>query len=301
MSTIAIVLVILSAFIHAGWNLLSKSRHPTASFFLLASLAGTLVLSPFIIIYGRTIIPDMTLTVWALLIASGFFLALYYVALSGAYRAGDMSIAYPLARATPVILVAVLTLMLGRGDQLSPLCLAGIVLVVAGCFLIPLARLRDLRLRNYLTPICGLALLAAVGTAGYSIVDDEALRLLRAQSTLGITQTTLVYAGLDALSAAIWLFLFVILRPRGRASLRQLLQTGKRYPMLAGCAIYIGYSLVLIALAFADNVSYVVAFRQLSIPLGAILGVLILKELPHRPKTFGVIVMFVGLFLVAIG
>ncbi len=32
------------------------------------------------------------------------------------------------------------------------------------------------------------------------------------------------------------------------------------------------YGIVLVALVFADNVSYVVAFRQLSIPLGAAFG-----------------------------
>ncbi len=58
---------------------------------------------------------------------------------------------------------------------------------------------------------------------------------------------------------------------------------------------------VAISLAFVDNVSYVVGFRQLSIPLGATLGVLVLKEAPHAPKIAGVAIMFVGLILVALG
>jgi hypothetical protein len=40
----------------------------------------------------------------------------------------------------------------------------------------------------------------------------------------------------------------------------------------------LAYSLVLIAMSFAKNISYVVAFRQLGIPIGAILGMVILKE-----------------------
>lgn len=295
------MLVILSAFVHAGWNLLSKSQHPSSSFFLIASLAGSLLLSPFIVLYGRLVVPDMPASIWAFLIASGFFLALYYIALSSAYRAGDMSVAYPLARSSPIIVVTVVSLVLGRGGQVSGLCIAGVILVVVGCFLIPLKRLVDLHLRNYFNPICGLALLAAIGTSGYSIVDDEALRLLRTQTSIGNTQTTLVYAGLEALSASGWLFLFVMFRRNGRSSLIQLLLLKKRFAVLAGFAIYFSYALVLLALAFADNVTYVVGFRQLSIPLGAILGVLVLKEVPHGPKITGVFIMFVGLILVAIG
>ena len=42
--------------------------------------------------------------------------------LAAAYRSGDMSLAYPLARSSPVIVVAVVTMLLGRGDQvLAPL------------------------------------------------------------------------------------------------------------------------------------------------------------------------------------
>jgi uncharacterized membrane protein len=49
------------------------------------------------------------------------------------------------------------------------------------------------------------------------------------------------------------------------------------------------------------NVSYVVAFRQLSIPLGAFVGVFVLKEPRYRPKLVGVLVMFAGLVLVGAG
>ncbi len=301
MSFVAILLVILSAFVHAGWNLLSKRQHPSAAFFLLASLTGAFLLSPFLLFYVNTILHDFPARIWVFLLASGFFLALYYIALAAAYRASDMSVAYPLARSSPVIVVTAVTLMLGRGDQISAMCVAGIILIVGGCFLIPLKRLGDFRLKNYFSPTCGLALLAAVGTSGYSIVDDEALRLLRTQATIGNPQTTLVYAGLLAWSTSVWLLLFVMLRRSGRSSLNQLPRAKKRYAVFAGFAIYFAYVLVLISLAFVDNVSYVVGFRQLSVPLGALLGVLVLKEVPHGPKLAGVAVMSVGLILVAIG
>jgi uncharacterized membrane protein len=234
---------------------------------------------------------------------TGFFMALYYAALAGAYRAGDMSVAYPIARSSPVIVVTVVTLILGRGDQISALCTTGILLVVGGCFLIPLKRFRDLHVKNYLNPICGLALVAAVGTSGYSILDDEALRQLRtgAQLTIGNTRLTLLYACLEAVAASVWLSIFVVCSSCGRSQLLQLVRTGKRHAALAGFAIHLTYVIVLVALAFADNVSYVVGFRQLSIPVGATFSILFLKEAPHLPKLAGVAIMFVGLMLVALG
>ena len=303
MSLLAIVLVILSAFVHAGWNLLSKSQRPTAAFFLVTTLTGSVLLSPFLVLSHGVVTHDIPARVWVMLGGTGFFMAMYCVCLAAAYRSGDLSVAYPLARSSPVIVVAVVALILGRSDQVSKLCIFGIILVVGGCFLIPLEKFGDFRLRNYLNATCGLALLAAVGTSGYSILDDEALRLLRTAGspTLGNTRITMVYACLEALSASAWLGLFVVFRRNGRATFRGVLKNGVRNAVIAGVAIHLGYLLVLIALAFARNVSYIVGFRQLSIPLAATAGILILKEKPWAPKLCGVAVMFVGLMLLATG
>ncbi|MDP7399022.1 MAG: EamA family transporter [Lentisphaeria bacterium] len=299
----AIILVVISAVLHAGWNLLSKHGHPTASFFLLANLAGAALLLPVLIMSADVLDCFVTGRVGLLLLATGFFMALYWAALAGAYRAGDMSVAYPLARSSPVIVVAVVTLILGRGDQVSGQCTIGIALVVAGCFLIPLKQFTDFGMRNYLCRICGLALLAAVGTAGYSMLDDEALRILRESPEISysVVRTTLCYACFEALSASLWLTIFIVCRRDGRASLRRTAGAQKRDTFITGVSVYVTYSIVLIALAFVDNVSYVVAFRQLSIPLGAAFGIVALKEPGHRPKLAGILVMFSGLVLVATG
>jgi len=302
MTSTAVILIILSALLHAGWNLLSKRRHPTASFFLLANSVGSLLLAPVLILYGEFLHAFST-RIWMLLIATGFFQALYYASLAGAYRFGNLSVAYPLARSSPVIVVTIVTLLLGRGDQVTAQCIAGILLVVAGCFLIPMRHFSDFRLANYLNPTCGLALLAAVGTTGYSIIDDEALRLLRTSTelTIGNTPLTLLYACLEAFTSSLWLLPLVLLRSEGRATLRQLLHADKSHASLAGVMIYLTYILVLVSMAFVTNVSYVVAFRQLSIPLGTLLGIAVLREPAHAPKLVGVGVMFVGLVLVGTG
>ena len=61
------------------------------------------------------------------------------------------------------------------------------------------------------------------------------------------------------------------------------------------------YSLVILSMAFVDNVSYVVALRQFSIPLGVLFAVIGFGESLKAPKIFGVIITFIGLIAVALG
>jgi uncharacterized membrane protein len=65
--------------------------------------------------------------------------------------------------------------------------------------------------------------------------------------------------------------------------------------------IMVTYALVLASMAYVRNVSYVAAFRQLSIPIGAFLGIALQGEPPYRPKLVGVASVTVGLVFVAVG
>jgi drug/metabolite transporter (DMT)-like permease len=231
------------------------------------------------------------------------FQALYYAALAGAYRSGEMSVVYPLARSGAVVFVVLLNALLGRGGQLSGLALGGMALIVMGGLLLPLQRLGDVRLEHYIVPATLLALLAAVGTAGYSIVDDEALRGVRAAPGLrvGPVAATVLYSFFEGLASSGWLGALILTRKRGRAELAKVWRTQLWQAGLTGAGIYAGYTLVLVAMAFVSNVSYVVAFRQVSVPLGALAGVLALQDPPYAPKLVGVAIMFAGLVLVAVG
>lgn len=300
MSSTALVLILVSAVLHAGWNLLGKRQNPSAAFFLVTAVAGCALLSP--VAYAhREVLVGLPESLWWMIAVTGLFQCLYYASLAGAYRSGDMSIAYPLARSSPLLVVTATVLLLGRGDQVGWGCVAGILLVVAGSFLLPMRYFGELRLGNYANRSCALALLAAAGTAGYSLVDDEALRLLRvgAAAGLGNTRLVLVYAFAEAASSAVWLGMWVLMVPAERAALRPALRR-PAWALVAGVFIYVTYILVLVSMAFVDNVSYVVAFRQISIPLGTLLGVIVLKEAAHPPKFTGVLVIFAGLVLVAL-
>jgi drug/metabolite transporter (DMT)-like permease len=302
MTLTAVVLLLISAVTHAGWNLLGKREHPTAAFLLVANTLGCLCLTPALIFYRRALAAFPS-RVWMLIGLTGLCQAIYYAGLAGAYRTGDMSVAHPLARSMPAIFVTLFTLIAGQGHPLSSQSILGITLIVAGSFLLPMKQFTDLRLQNYLQLSSLLALVAAIGTSGYSIIDDEALRHLRETlgATIGRSAITVLYSFLEGISSSLWLAVLVLARKLGRVNLQEVLRARMRQATLTGVVIYLTYTLVLISMAFVTNVSYIVAFRQLSIPLGTVLGVLILKEPRHAPKFVGVAIMFTGLVLVGTG
>ncbi len=302
MTLTAVVLLLISAITHAGWNLLGKREHPTTAFLLVANTLGCLCLAPALVWYGRAL-AAFSHQVWALIGLTGLCQAVYYAALGGAYRSGDMSVVYPLARSMPAIFVTIFTSFGRQENPLNEQTILGIALIVAGSFVLPMTRFDDLQWKNYLAPASLLALVAALGTTGYSIIDDEALRLLRDSfgPTIGYSAVTVLYAFCEGISSSLWLAVLVLARKIGRANLRQVLCARMRQATLTGVGIYLTYTLVLISMAFVSNVSYVVAFRQLSIPFGALVGVLVLKEARHAPKFVGVAIMFAGLVLVGSG
>ncbi len=301
MTVTAAILLIISAFTHAGWNFISKKEHPTQAFYLVANTIGVICVLPLLLYYARLIhlVPS---SVWGIVVLSGFFLAAYLEALAGAYRAGDISIAYPLARSLPVLFVYFFSLVLGNGTTPGGWFLIGMILVVIGCIILPWVTFGDFDFSNYMNLCCLLAVVAAVGIAGYTVADDLALRYLRELpgKPLNPVEGTLVYMVLEGISCSFWQILFVGVNRRERQSLPDVLKSFKGPAALTGIGIYLTYGIVLVSMNYVSDVSYVAAFRQLSIPFGAILGVALLREPRYLPKTVGIASIFAGLVLVGL-
>jgi len=71
--------------------------------------------------------------------------------------------------------------------------------------------------------------------------------------------------------------------------------------LCTGIAVVAAYCLVLAAYGFAKDVSYVVAFRQVSVPIGGLLGVIILGERALAARAAGIALIVAGLVIVALG
>ena len=302
MTISAILLITLSAFIHAFWNFLSKRQNPSSAFFLIASIVSAILIAPLLIVYCRGL-PYFTVADWILVVATGICQALYYVGLSGAYRNGDLSLAYPLARALPVLWVALVSLALGRGSQIGGLAFIGFLMVAAGCLILPLPNFGELKLKYYMNICCLFAALAAIGTTGYTLIDDQVLRNLRTAAGIPLarTQITLLFMALENVSLTTALGVYVCL---SRSDFRILRSTWKTTWLSAGAAGLMmtgAYGLVLLAMAFVTNVSYVSAFRQLSLPIGVFLGMIVHREPRYLPRLTGLAVILAGLAMITLG
>ncbi len=321
MTLAAVLLILASSFLHAGWNLLSKGTNSGPRVFLQANLTGMLLLLPLALVFRRVALA-MPRPVVLLVLVTGLFQMIYYVALSRSYRAGEMSVAYPLLRSLPIVMVALVELIAGEASALTPAAIAGFLLIVLGCLFLPLERFRDFRVRNYLHATILLAVVAAVGTTGYSVVDSSALAVFR-RAAIGTTHPTIVapivYSFFEAMSSALWVGAYMLVErgfgrrlaasapgseaaPRGEAAPRasEPKGNGARTAILMGIGIYVTYTMVLVSMGLVTNVSYVVAFRQASIPIGVALSIAFLKERPFVPKLTGVAVVTLGLVLTAL-
>ena len=300
MSLTAVLLLVPAALLHALWNLLGKRQHPSTALFLLANITAVLLMSPFLLWHWGKI-AAIPVQVWELALFTGFFNGGYYVALARAYRAGDLGIAYPLIRSIPALLITLVEVVRGRGEHFGPLYLAGIVLLTLGCFILPLRLGQDFRWSRYLSPCCRWAGLGAVFIAGYTLIDSTAVGLLRGCGAFTNLEVPLTYMVLQSASVSLWLAAFGLVERKDEGkTLRGTLRSEGRIILLVGVGIYSCYGLVLAAMGFVDNVGYVAAFRQLSIPVGALLGVWWLKEAGSRPKVVGTLLIFAGLVMVGL-
>ena len=291
-------LILLSIFLHVGWNLISKKSQPTAAFYLLTSVTSFLLYSPCLFLSGIDW-GALGGAFWGVILLSIASEILYFIGLFKTYRCADISLAYPMVRALPVLLVAGVTALFGIGKPLGMMAVAGIFVVFAGCLLMPLERFSDFSLKNYLTPVLGFMLLAACGTTGYTIFDGMLIPQILAQRPASSLIATGAFISLLELGITLGLSTYVLCIKSERESFKKLLFRSWT-PHICGICSSSAYILVVLSMPLVSNVSYVQAFRQMSLPLGVAAGVFILKEKCPPPRLAGVAAIVAGLVIAAL-
>ncbi len=267
---LATVLALASAVLHAGWNLAAKrSVDPFLALwgqFLLAGTIGAVLLA---------VTGGLPAGVWWWALGSALFHVPYIVALGWAYRHGDFSLAYPLARGGGALLAAIGGLVF-LGDDLSPLSMAAIAVVVSGMALLAWGA----------APAqVAAALCVAVSIGGYTLFDSHAAReyerftyVFASQAATAVTATlTGVAMGrardLLTLPRAAWLRMIV-----------------------AAVMTITAYGLVLVAVRRAP-VGYVAALRESSVLIAVLVGSRLLGEGRARIRGTAAALILGGLVL----
>ena len=208
----------------------------------------------------------------ALGLVSGLIEAIYFALLAGAYRRGDLSVVYPIARGTaPLILVAVgvglLGERLGTAGWIGVACLLAGFLALQRPWLAVRSALANGRRPGAPGPIA-FAVATGIAIAAYSTVDRVGTRLI----------DPLPYAALIWLSGSLILAIGVVAAGRG---------TGWRDPEVArraavgGILTLVAYLLVLYALSVAP-LTAVAPLRESATVVAAAWGAVRMGEAVSR-------------------
>lgn len=275
MHPLAFGLAVSSAVLHAGWNLAAKRASGDFGVLWLGLCVAAALGAPVVAFLPSAgglgaILP------W--LAATGLLHAVYFAMLGRSYERGEISVVYPVARGTSVAATAALGLTLGERG-LSDVGLVGAGLVIAGLALMAAPGLKHAH---------GKASLAAAVVSGLALacgllVDGFASRGCHPFAyDWGLFAATAV-----ALAPLAW-------RERERCA--------RAAKERLGLACWVGggalaaYLLVLWAYRYAP-VPYVVAARECSVALGALLGVFVLGEPWSAAKVGGLAAIAAGLVL----
>ncbi len=299
MTLIAFILVFLSVFLHVAWNFISKSMRPSLAFYMLMSGTSACIFFPVFLFSDLRLTALPPVFFW-LLLGSVVAEVMYVAGLAYAYRKSDISLSYPLVRALPVLMVAATTLIFGIGKSPGKTALLGMLVISVGCILMPLKKFSDFSFRTYWNKVIVFILLGALGTTGYTIADSSALALIRNVFARERALDVLAYLFLIESGLCLGQMFFVVTLKAERAEFKRLFLRSI-YPCLAGVCASSAYALVLLAMRHVTNVSYIQAFRQMSLPLGFLAGILILKESGNLPKTVGMILIVAGLVVTYLG
>jgi uncharacterized membrane protein len=272
-----VALVLVSALLHAIWGAVVKSSADR----LMATTVGTLVPALICLFLVRTVTaPDAA--AWPFIAGSVALHMAYYAFLLLAYRFGDLSQVYPVARGgTPLVVGAIAVLVIG--EALSPMRMAGIAIVAIGLFVIAADR-RLLTAHGALA--IGAALLAAIMIGTATAVDFVGLH--RANSTLGYI------VWINLLEGLVLLPLALAIRRNALKALpwRELPKQG-----FAGLIVVASYGMMLWALSLGA-VAPIAALRETSVVFAVLIGAAFLGEPMGRKRAVAAIIVAIGALVV---
>ena len=286
MSGWALTLILLAAVTHATWNYLNKraSGHPT--FTWIVAVLSTLLYAPAAITFIEVWEVRVDFAVLGLIAGSAALHTAYFVLLNQGYRAGDLSLVYPLARGTGPLLASIGAICF-FGERPSGLALAGALLIIGGAIALT-ANVPHLRYTGSLHAVA-YAFVTGLFIAGYTLWDKQAV------SHFAVAPLVLDW-GANAGRALLLTPLAVRCPDEAMVEWRM-----HKYEAIS-CAVLIplAYILVLTAMQFTP-VSYVAPAREISILIGTFMGARLLGEADAPRRLAGAGAMVLGVAGLALG
>ncbi len=286
MTGLAITLVLAAALIHATWNYLLKKSGGGIGFVWAFAVLSSLLYAPLAL--GVVVIQHFQFSAEALayLLVSAVLHTAYYLLLDRGYRYGDLSVVYPLARATGPFLT-VLFALVALGERPGVIALCGAALVVGGAFFLA-ASPAKLREAGAVRGIA-FALLTGCMIASYTVVDKQAVSAVLIPPILQDWGANLGRV-----------MVMAPLAMRRREEVKAAWTHKRMAVILVALLSPLSYILVLTAMVFTP-VSYVAPAREISILFAALMGTHLLREGDVPRRIAAAAAMALGVVALALG
>ena len=278
METSVFLAVLFAALLHASWNAIIRASGDRFLGMLLLTVSQGVMG-----VVMALFVPLPKGEVWLWLLASGALHSGYKMFLAAAYKHGDLSRVYPIARGTaPMIVVLVGFFLLS--DTLAGKEYAGIALIGLGVILMA----RGVFSSGEVRVLIPLALGSALCTAGYSMVDG-----LGARAAGHATQFTA------------WLFIFDALvfcsAALATSGTKRFIAPRKAWAIgaFAGALSLGTYWIAVWAMTVAP-IALVAALRETSVLFAVLIGVVWMKEPANTAKISAAIVIVLGIVLIRV-
>ena len=268
--------IILAAFLHAVWNAMVKNED-NKYLAVTAIVLGHVPISVLIILL--TPIPSVESIPFIIL--SALLHIGYEWYLLSAYRFGDLTKVYPIARGTAPILITIVSLIF-LGVALSNFEILGIFIISLGILSLSLQGAEDIKNRSAVI----YALVTGFFIMGYSITDGYGAR---------VSNSFLSYMGWSfILNATIFP---IILKINNKSEIiTKIFKEGKKIFFIGGTLSCIVYGIVVWGFTQAP-IALVAALRETSIIFALLIGIFFLKEKFTFLKAIATFIIFFGVVL----
>lgn len=288
MTWLALSLVLFSAFVHASWNFLLKKSGGGSGLITAASGLSLLIYAPIVVVATWLSAYQFHPLHLALMFGSGMIHTVYFLLLDRAYRSGgDLSIVYPLARATGPLLTIVVAILL-LGERPGPTAIGGAILIGAAALL--LTGNPFTWHKGEARHAVGFALLTGCMIATYTIWD-------KASVATWLIPPLLYDWGTNFFRVCV---LLPWTRHRAAGSIGVAWRERRGTVIAIALLSPLSYILVLTAMVFTP-VSLVAPAREVSILFAALMGAHFLREGDFARRFVAAIAMVLGIAGLALG
>jgi len=289
MSYTALTLIILAAIIHACWNLLAKRAAQAGPAFVFAyTTISAVAYLPWMVWLIREGAIDWNLPVLVCIVLSGSLHLAYSLFLQRGYQVADLSVVYPIARGTGPMLSSIGAFLI-LGEAPTAYGIAGLLAIVGGIILIStqgdLAKFRQPSARRGVR----WGIITGTSISSYTVVDAYGVKALSIHPVV-----------LDWCANAVRVAMLLPWVLTHRQLVRTRMKKHWGLAFAVGLLSPLSYILVLLALKTGAPLSLAAPAREMSMMVGALLGMVVLHEKVGPGRLLGCLILIGGVILLGL-